>query len=1105
MLDAAGLLDRYGALLRAGGTNRLQRTPPALEPDYVRPDERNLGELFANVAALAAELRFHTESGQAAGDWAPLFDPLRDGAGELLNTAALEALAAGRDDLPPQLALLFAFFAAYGHIRDEFDRLPARHLTHWYEGILKLDRAAAVPDQVHLVFEMAPGADRVLLESGTSFEAGTDAQGRPLRYALERETVISPALVGQVARSLTAEDPQGRLRLFRAEAPGGAGFATFGADPFGPEAAAEGMTEVDPGFALADPVLRLAEGERQIAVTLTLAQVESAAPPPGLTLTPFVTLEFSGAEGWLVPEEFSAELDVSGPDPVLNLTAALPVEAPAVVDFDPALHVDETAPAPRPDRAAPVLRCLVKSPSGHARLWNGLAVTDVQIAVEADGLTDLVVQNDERTLDPAKPMPLFTQRPRIGANFYVGAQEIFAKRLDRLSVDFTWDGMPQDLLSHYAGYFDWTDSVLASVFRPSFTAVVDMLDRRSWDHRLTGPVGVLQLFAPQGESQGISFGAAAFDNAYAGRAYEPAPDLAEADRYGTGIKRGFLRLRLTGPRNEDIANGGVTYAQDVPFEAFGQDAFARRYAKAAIALAQYDSEAPGAGPEPVLPNEPWTPMLSELRLGYGSHSQFAPGDTQAAGSFFTIGVFGYTEAGGGGALARLADAPPEAAVLHLGLEGFTPPGTASFLFQLQEGTAGIAAPPGPEELAWSYLGAEGWVELPASALVADETRGFQTPGVVAVAVGHDAVQDSTLMPAGMTWLRVVLQAPPGVAARTAAVDAPAATAAFAPPEGSALADFSEHLTEGLAAGTITRLSKRRLGIKAVRQPQPSFGGRGVEADAGYFERNAERLRHRNRAVTPWDFERRVLERFPGVFKARALPHSTAENDAAPGVLSIVIVPNLRASQSANPLEPRAGETLMQEIRDFITDGIASPFADIQVVHPVYERVRVDAGIAFRPGRDPGFYSEQLNGDIQRFLSPWAFEEGRDIVFGTRIYRSELLKFVEDRDYVDYVTRFDVYHAFDGPPRDGIGNMEVGLDFVVGSDPEPALSAMTIGEDFIVGRPVQTAASARARAVLVSHPQHFIEPVFPGSETCTGVTQLSIGQMIVGLDFQSAAS
>jgi len=134
------------------------------------------------------------------------------------------------------------------------------------------------------------------------------------------------------------------------------------------------------------------------------------------------------------------------------------------------------------------------------------------------------------------------------------------------------------------------------------------------------------------------------------------------------------------------------------------------------------------------------------------------------------------------------------------------------------------------------------------------------------------------------------------------------------------------------------------------------------------------------------------------------------------------------------------------------------------------------------------------------LSPWAYEDGEDILFGARIYRSDILAFVEGRNYVDHVTGLKLYHSFDGPSRDGIGTMRIGVDFFVRAKPRPAIAEMVIADDFVVGRGVEVAETVQPQAILVSHAQHLITPVAAGSEVCPGVTRLGIGYMTVGLDF-----
>jgi hypothetical protein len=327
----------------------------------------------------------------------------------------------------------------------------------------------------------------------------------------------------------------------------------------------------------------------------------------------------------------------------------------------------------------------------------------------------------------------------------------------------------------------------------------------------------------------------------------------------------------------------------------------------------------------------------------------------------------------------------------------------------------------------------------------------------------------------------------------------AALARFQPGSGLAIEDYEQHLLAGLPAGTITRLVQRNANIQRIQQPNPSFDGRGQEGIPEYFRRSSERLRHRNRGVTAWDLERLVLEAFPEVFKVKCLLHTGATGLFKAGEAALVIVPNLRRTGAINVLEPRASAVLMEEIEEHVA-GLTSAFATVHAIQPVFERLRVEANIVFQAGRDPGYYSVVLNDDLRRFLSPWAYQDGEDILFGARVYRSEILAFVEGRDYVDHLIDLKLYHSFDGPPRDGIGSMRIGVDFFIRAKPRPAIAEMMVGDDFVVGRGVEVAETTQPHAILVSHPEHLITPVAAGSEVCPGVTRLGIGYMTVGLDF-----
>jgi len=216
---------------------------------------------------------------------------------------------------------------------------------------------------------------------------------------------------------------------------------------------------------------------------------------------------------------------------------------------------------------------------------------------------------------------------------------------------------------------------------------------------------------------------------------------------------------------------------------------------------------------------------------------------------------------------------------------------------------------------------------------------------------------------------------------------------------------------------------------------------------------------------------------------------------------------MRLRSGGDPLQPKDNHASLRKIETYVKEKYLGGFVIPHVVNPEYETLLVDCKVSFLPGFDPGFYANQLQDDIRRFLSPWAYEEGQDIIFGGKIYKSEILAFVEGRPYVDFVINFQLYHRYEGDGLPGgIGCMTIGVDFIVASQPKSTIGAdgtlqgATIGLDFVIGEPVEIAIATRPDAILVSNAEHRIEVLQDGSFVCSGVSNLGIGQMIIGLDF-----
>ncbi|MCP4659286.1 MAG: hypothetical protein GY856_28075, partial [bacterium] len=294
-------------------------------------------------------------------------------------------------------------------------------------------------------------------------------------------------------------------------------------------------------------------------------------------------------------------------------------------------------------------------------------------------------------------------------------------------------------------------------------------------------------------------------------------------------------------------------------------------------------------------NPPYTPKLKSLRVDYTSTLEIdigraRSGDGRACSGDVVDGVFhfrpfGYSDLEAERASGQLPPfLPPyqDQGALYLGLRDARPPQTVSLLFQMAEGSADPDLE--REPIRWSYLSGDRWLTLDDGNVVVDTTRGLVNSGLIAIALEPAAA--STRVAGDFYWLRATIARNPGSVCDAVAVHAQAAAATFVDQDNA-----SDHFARPLPAETITRLVETRPEIAAVYQPYTSWGGRMAEEAELFNTRVSERLRHKGRALSTWDYERLVLERFPEIYKAKCIPAHLAGTFDPPGKVRVVVIPD----------------------------------------------------------------------------------------------------------------------------------------------------------------------------------------------------------------------
>jgi hypothetical protein len=122
---------------------------------------------------------------------------------------------------------------------------------------------------------------------------------------------------------------------------------------------------------------------------------------------------------------------------------------------------------------------------------------------------------------------------------------------------------------------------------------------------------------------------------------------------------------------------------------------------------------------------------------------------------------------------------------------------------------------------------------------------------------------------------------------------------------------------------------------------------------------------------------------------------------------VILVPDLTNKNAVNPLQPRTDSDTISQVHALLKSrgGMQVKY---HVRNPRYQKIQLKFTVKFKTGYEFNYYSRQLNAALLQYLSPWAYDAGRDISFAGRIYKSVLLDFVEEVDYVDFVTDFELY-------------------------------------------------------------------------------------------------
>jgi len=897
--------------------------------------------------------------------------------------AALQSTFSNWDNHDPSYTLFLSFLRLLEYARTDMNTLTGRHLDFYYREVLHLNEKAAVPGKVHLIAELAKHATAYQFRKGNLYKAGKDDLGKDAYFGGNRDFIANQAKVTSlktIYRHGNTEEMPGPkplvnwMRMFAspvANSGDGLGAALTAPDqswqPFYNKIYSEGVLQeirmpgAEVGFAIASHYLLMAEGIRTVTLDFTVSNFPEIKINAG-RLNETLICRLTSEKGWI--EKQAGTFGLLG-DGHLRIQFELNGSDPAVRPYLAKVHGYSF------NTSFPVLLVKMKNDETDYHLYNtfqDLEIKSIELTVDVAGLKTLAASNDFGPVDTSKPFQPFGSIPMQGSSFVIGSGEIFRKHLTSATI-----------------YTGWQTAPVAYGKSPKIE--IEYLSSGVWIE--SGMNSTAVGSASYGLTQNLNL---------------PVWDVADIsgnENYTTASRNGFIRFKLSSD--------------------FGQKEYQNALVQSLIAKTALPSVTPVI------------PVISSLFADYTATQTISLSsadkkmfDAREA-HFMHISPFGFAEQHSAINKTKKVFFLPQfdfqrdgiitetEAEFYIGVTGLVPPQNLSILFQVSDGTANpLTLKPTPH-LHWSYLENNEWVAFESSDLE-DQTDGFLKSGIVTLAVPAEATNTNTIFPPGEHWIRVAVSEKSDAVCNLIMVAAQAFQSTFTDKGNDPL--FPSIV---LPAGTISKALVPDAAVKKIVQPFESFGGRAAEQPETFYRRVSERLRHKDRAISLWDYEHLVLEAFPEIYRVKCLNHTRYEpnesgsgiyRELSPGHVTVVTVPNHRYRNLRDPLQPYTSLGLLEDITAFLQARL-SCFVKLHVRNPQFEQVRIKCRVKLHEGYDETFYVKLLRESVTKFLSPWAFADNGSPTFGGKIYKSVLIDFIEEQSFVDYVTDFELFHDISG--------------------------------------------------------------------------------------------
>ncbi|QZE14370.1 hypothetical protein K4L44_00250 [Halosquirtibacter laminarini] len=864
------------------------------------------------------------------------------------------------------IGLFVTFLRLYEYPQKELNKFTERLQNFYYDEVLQVKPFLSTPDSAFLSVVLKRNVDHVTIPQGTRF--ATDDE-RWIYYTTE-EVSLNRAKVEHLYRQRLVRkeeiEPSQRFETIELE-----------------KLTMDGSKPIKPvnGFLVADEILLLREGNRNITIQFVFTiesyrrflsevqRVRGNYQQDDFIEEIFVKsflVEATAEEGWIALSHhhvrYTKGVD-DGESMFVEIELECPASTPAIVPFCSEIHgrgFNIKHPAVK-------FSLIDNSFISVYPLLELLVLEFLEIKVVANGLTDLLVKNNQGEMDLTSPFDFLGVVPLLHSSVVIGSFELLYKKNLQVVIDIHWNniGIVKGGIDQY--YKEYPEIIENDSFQCRFSR----LDEYEWYHKEEAK----SLFETEINQYRIEMSdRSRFVTTEFNWKGNNTTVLNQED-YGSHLNSsfGFFKLELVSP---SMGFGHKQYPLLLS-ESFLHNARTK------------------IGKKVDLPKEPFTPECKRIELSYVSKTKINSKDRERFYHFNNWGEVDVVERKER-RLPHLIVPVVYDSTLFIGIKSVAPLSYLNILFCINQ-TVLYNNINEYGALYWHYLDNKIWKPMDQSMLLQDQTHHFTNSGIVKLHIPAHVDGDSKLFNDECFWVRVSVNDSFSQIEAVEKVLFQAFSVKWL--EG----EVCSQLRDGLPAFSINKAKPNIYELESVTQPLRSFGGRPREEKKDVRVRISEQLVHKGRAITVWDYERLILKKFSHVYKVKCFPHYNSEGSEKPGNILIVAIGQPNAVENNTDL-PLLTFSQLKEIERYIKT-IAPPQVLIHVRNPIYEHIYIRCAVKFVSPLRNGHFVKLLNEELIKLLSSWSVSKLGEPGFDKDIKMEDIIGFIHDLDFVSFVTDF----------------------------------------------------------------------------------------------------